>query len=37
MKALQGCNAILTGASRGLGVHVAQALAREGVNLVLAD
>lgn len=36
MKELRGTNAILTGASRGIGVHVARALAREGVNLALA-
>jgi len=36
MKNLRDRNAILTGASRGLGVHLARALAREGVNLVLA-
>lgn len=36
MKKLKGSNAILTGASRGLGVHIARRLAREGVNLVLA-
>lgn len=36
MKDLRGRNAILTGASRGLGVHLARALAGEGVNLVLA-
>lgn len=36
MKELRGRNAILTGASRGLGVHIARALAREGINLVLA-
>jgi short-subunit dehydrogenase len=35
MKNLSGKNAILTGASKGLGVHIARALAREGVNLVL--
>lgn len=35
MKNLSGRNAILTGASKGLGVHIARALAREGVNLVL--
>lgn len=35
MKKLRGCNAILTGASRGLGIHIARALAREGVNLAL--
>ena len=36
MKDLNGRNAIITGASAGLGVHVARALAREGMNLVLA-
>lgn len=36
MEQLRGTNAILTGASRGIGVHVARALAREGVNLALA-
>ena len=36
MKNLKGANAILTGASRGLGVLIAKALADEGVNLVLA-
>lgn len=36
MKELRGRNAILTGASRGLGVHIARALAREGINLALA-
>lgn len=36
MKELRGRNAIVTGASRGLGVHIARALAREGVNLALA-
>jgi short-subunit dehydrogenase len=36
MKELRGRNAILTGASRGLGSHLARALAREGVNLALA-
>lgn len=36
MKELRGRNAILTGASRGIGVHIARALAREGVNLALA-
>lgn len=35
MKDLKGRNAIITGASRGLGVHIARALAGEGVNLVL--
>jgi short-subunit dehydrogenase len=36
MNDLRGANAILTGASRGLGVLIAHALAKEGVNLVLA-
>ncbi|MDP9236569.1 MAG: SDR family NAD(P)-dependent oxidoreductase [Chloroflexota bacterium] len=36
MKILRGKNAILTGASRGLGPYIADALAAEGVNLVLA-
>lgn len=36
MKKLEGKNAIVTGASKGLGVHIARALAHEGVNLVLA-
>ena len=36
MKDLRGANAIITGASRGLGVVIADALADEGVNLVLA-
>lgn len=36
MKRLQGKVAIITGASKGLGVHIAAALAREGVQLVLA-
>lgn len=35
MKNLRGRNAIVTGASRGLGVHIALALAREGVNLAI--
>lgn len=35
MKDLRGKNAILTGASRGLGPHIADALAAQGVNLVL--
>lgn len=35
MKDLENRNAIITGASRGLGVHIARELAREGVNLVL--
>jgi short-subunit dehydrogenase len=36
MKDLRGASAILTGASRGLGVEIALTLAREGVNLALA-
>lgn len=36
MKELRGRNAIVTGASRGIGVHIARSLANEGVNLVLA-
>ncbi|MEX0875080.1 MAG: SDR family oxidoreductase [Actinomycetota bacterium] len=36
MKDLKGANAIVTGASRGLGVLIADALADEGVNLVIA-
>jgi short-subunit dehydrogenase len=36
MDKLRGRNAILTGASRGIGVHIARALANEGVNLVLS-
>jgi short-subunit dehydrogenase len=35
MENLSGSNALLTGASKGLGVHIARALAKEGVNLVL--
>lgn len=35
MHELQGRNAVLTGASRGLGAHLARALADEGVNLAL--
>lgn len=33
---LNGTTAIVTGASRGLGVHIAEALARKGANLALA-
>lgn len=36
MKDLQGRTAIITGASRGLGLVVARHLAREGTNVVLA-
>ncbi len=36
MKDLRGTTAIVTGASRGIGVYIARALAKEGVNLSLA-
>ncbi len=36
MKQLRGRTAIITGASRGIGLVVAKALAREGMNLVVA-
>jgi 3-oxoacyl-[acyl-carrier protein] reductase len=36
MRHLTGRTAIITGGSRGLGPHIARALAREGMNLVLA-
>ena len=36
MKDLRGKNAVLTGASRGLGPYIARALAQKGVNLALA-
>ncbi len=36
MKDLRGTTAVLTGASRGIGVYIARALATEGVNLSLA-
>ena len=36
MKDLQNANAIVTGASRGLGVHIARALASSGVNVAVA-
>ena len=35
MKIIQGKRALLTGASRGIGVHIAQALAAYGVKLIL--
>lgn len=36
MKELRGRNAILTGASRGIGVYIAKRMAAEGINLTLA-
>lgn len=36
LKNLKGRTAIVTGTSRGIGPYIAQALAQEGVNLVLA-
>ncbi len=36
MKDLRGTTAVLTGASRGIGVHIARALTEQGVNLSLA-
>ena len=36
MQDLRGTTAIVTGASRGIGVYIAKALAEEGVNLSLA-
>lgn len=36
MKNLRGMNAIVTGASRGIGPYIARALAAEGVNVALA-
>lgn len=36
MKELRGTTAIVTGASRGIGVYIARALATEGANLSLA-
>jgi short-subunit dehydrogenase len=36
MKDLRNSTAIITGASRGIGVHIARVLATEGVNLALA-
>jgi short-subunit dehydrogenase len=36
MKELRGRNAIVTGASRGIGVHIARGLAAEGVNLAIS-
>ena len=35
MKNLRGSTAVITGASRGIGVHIARVLAGEGVNLSL--
>ena len=36
MRSLQGKRALVTGASRGIGVHIAESLAQEGASLVLA-
>ena len=36
MEDLRGSTAVVTGASRGIGVHIARALAKQGVNLSLA-
>ena len=36
MKDLRNANAIVTGASRGLGVHIARSLASSGVNVAVA-
>ncbi len=36
MKDLQNANAIVTGASRGLGTHIARSLASSGVNVAVA-
>ena len=36
MKEIRGKTAVITGASRGIGVYIAKALAREGVNISLA-
>ena len=35
MKILKGKTALITGASRGIGVYIAKALAKEGMNLIL--
>lgn len=36
MKNLKNRTAVVTGASRGIGPHIARALAKEEMNLVLA-
>ena len=35
MKTIRGAHALVTGGSRGLGPHIAHALAREGANLTI--
>jgi short-subunit dehydrogenase len=36
VKDLQGANALVTGASGGIGTHIARALARQGMNVVVS-
>lgn len=36
MRRLRGANALVTGGSRGIGPHIARALAREGVNVAIS-
>jgi short-subunit dehydrogenase len=36
MENLRGANALLTGGSGGIGTHIARALAREGMNVIVA-
>ena len=37
MQNLKNRNAVVTGAARGIGAKIAQALAKEGMNIVLVD